>query len=251
VPASDHGDFREQIPKLTPILELGSGPEALATAGEAMWFFASYFLPHFEARRTEPTDDLMSAIVHAEVDGERIDPMDALVTCLLLLGAGHETTMNLLGNGLLALLRHPDQLALVRDGEVEPADVVEELLRYDPTVQLTVRRMTEDVEVGGQVLPAGEEALLLLAAANHDPAHVERPDELDVTRVDVRHLSFGHGPHYCLGAALARLEAEVALPLLLRRLPDLRLDGEAHFRPTTTLRGLTALPLACGRSVPV
>ena len=245
VPASDQPEFRVQIPKLTPLLEMGTAADAMSTAGEALWFFASYFLPLFEQRRAEPTDDLISALVHAEVDGETLDPMDALVNCVLLLGAGHETTMNLLGNGLLALLRNPDQLALVRDGDVAPSAVVEELLRFDPTVQLTVRRVAEDIDVGGETLPAGSEALLLLAAGNHDPAHVEDPDRLDVTRTDVRHLSFGHGPHYCLGAALARLEAEVAVPLLLRRLPDLRLDGEAHFRPTTTLRGLTALPLAC------
>ncbi len=250
VPAGDHAEFRVQVPKLTPLLELGSGPDVMNTAGEAMWFFAAYFLPLFEARRSEPTDDLISALVHAEVDGEHLDPMDALVTCILLLGAGHETTMNLLGNGLLALLRHPDQLALVRDGGVEPAAVVEEVLRYDPTVQLTVHRVTEPVDVGGERVEPGEELLLLLAAGNHDPAHVDDPDRFDVRRTDVRHLSFGHGPHYCLGAALARLEAEIALPRILRRLPDLELAGEAHFRPTTTLRGLTALPLACRPTVP-
>lgn len=250
IPPGDHADFRREVPKLTPLLELGSGPEVMAKAGEALWFFAAYFLPLFEERRTAPADDLITALVHAEVDGEHLDPMDVLMTCVLLLGAGHETTMNLLGNGLLALLRHPDQLALVRDGAVEPAAVVEELLRYDPTVQLTVRRVLEPVELGGQTIEAGNELLLLLAAGNHDPAHVPHPDRLDVTRTDVRHLSFGHGPHFCLGAALARLEAEVAIPLLLRRLPDLRLDGEAHFRPTTTLRGLTALPLACRPTVP-
>lgn len=250
VPAEDQAEFRTQIPKLTPLLELGSGEAAMQSAGEAMWFFASYFLPLFEQRRAEPTDDLISALVHAEIDGDRLDPMDALVTCILLLGAGHETTMNLLGNGLLALLRHPDQLALVRDGTVAPAAVTEEILRYDPTVQLTVRRIVDDIEVGGHVMKAGSEALLLLAAANHDPAQFEDPDRLDVTRTDVRHVSFGHGPHYCLGAALARLEAEVAIPMLVQRMPDLRLDGEAHFRPSSTLRGLTALPLACGSAVP-
>lgn len=250
VPPGDHDEFRRQIPKLTPILELGSGPEAMTEAGEALWFFATYFLPLFEQRRAEPTDDLISALVHAEVDGETLDPMDALVNCILLLGAGHETTMNLLGNGLLALLGRPDQLALVRDGDVAPAAATEELLRFDPTVQLTVRRLTEPAEIGGERVEPGEELLLLLGAANHDPAHVPDPDRLDVTRPDTRHLSFGHGPHFCLGAALARLEVEVALPLLLRRLPDLELAGEAHFRPSTTLRGLTGLPLACRRSVP-
>lgn len=250
IPPGDHDDFRQQIPKLTPLLELGTGPEALAGAGEAMWFFASYFLPLFEARRAEPTDDLISALVHAEVDGDTLDPMDALVNCILLLGAGHETTMNLLGNGLLALLRHPDQLALVRDGEVEPAAVVEEVLRYDPTVQLTVRRITEPAEIGGEAIEPGQELMLLLAAGNRDPARVQDPERFDVTRADNRHLSFGHGPHFCMGAALARLEVEVALPLLLRRLPDLELAGEAHFRPSTTLRGLTGLPLACTETSP-
>jgi cytochrome P450 len=249
VPSSDQAEFRVQIPKLTPLLEWNAGPEHLAGAQEALWFFAAYFLPLFEQRRADPTDDLISALMHAEVDGERLDPMDALMSCILLLGAGHETTMNLVGNGVLALLRNPEQSALIRDGAVEPAAVVEELLRYDPTVQFTVRRMLDPVEVGGHRIDPGEEIILLLAGANRDPEHVSDPDRLDVTRSDVRHLSFGHGPHFCLGAALARLEAEIAVPRLLRRFPDLELAGEAHFRPTTTLRGLTALPLACGRTV--
>ena len=245
VPAGDHAEFRQQVPKLTPLLEWGCGPEAFERAGEAVWYFAAYFLPLFEARRAEPTDDLISALVHAEVDGEQLDPVDALVTCILLLGAGHETTMNLLGNGLLALLRHPDQLALLRDRPELAAGAVEELLRYDPPVQLTVRRATEDVEVAGRSVAQGQEVIVLLAAANRDPAAVADPERLDITRTDCRHLAFGHGPHFCLGAALARLEAEVAFPALLRRLPDLQLDGEAHFRPAATLRGLTALPLSC------
>lgn len=251
VPASDQGAFRAQVPKLTPLLEVNSGPDALERAGEALWFFATYFQPLFEQRRAEPRDDLLSALVHAEVDGDRLDPIDALITAILLLGAGHETTMNLLGNGLLALLRHPDQLALVRDGEVPAIQAVEELLRYDPPVQLTARRFTEAVEVSsGEVIPEGGFAMLLLAGANRDPRVFADPERLDVTRTDVRHLSFGHGPHYCLGAALARLEAEVAFPKLLRRLPGLELAGEVHFRPTTTLRGVTALPLTFRAGVP-
>ena len=246
VPPGDHADFREQVPKLTPLLEFNCGPEAFERAGEAVWFFAAYFLPLFEARRSEPTDDLISALVHAEIDGDHLDPVDALVTCILLLGAGHETTMNLLGNGLLALLRNRDQLEILRQRpEIAPA-AVEELLRYDSPVQLTVRRLTEDMEVGGQTIAAGEELTLLLGAANHDPANVDHPDRLDLERSDCRHVAFSHGPHFCLGAALARLEAEVAFTTMLQRLPALELDGEAHFRPTTTLRGLTDLRLACG-----
>ena len=245
VPTDDHGEFRTQVPKMTPLLEWGCGAEAFERAGEAMWYFAGYFLPLFEARRAEPTDDLISALVHAEVDGEQLDPVDILVTCILLLGAGHETTMNLLGNGLLALLRHPDQLALLRDEPKLAGNAVEELLRYDAPVQLTVRRVAEDATVGEHRVAKGEEVMLILGAANHDEAAVPDPERLDITRSDVRHLAFGHGPHFCLGAALARLEAEVAFPALLRRLPDLRLDGEAHFRPTATLRGLTSLPLSC------
>jgi cytochrome P450 len=243
VPPEDRELFRTQIPKLTPLLEMGTPPEVFATAGEAAMTFAMYFQPLFEERQAAPRDDLISALVNAEVDGERIDPLDLLVTCVLLLGAGHETTMNLIGNGVLALLRHPEQLAMLRDDvddEALPRSAVEELLRYDSPVQLTVRRAAEGAVLDGTEVAPAEEVLVLLGAANRDPDRFDDPNRLDLRRGDA-HVAFGYGAHHCLGSALARLEGEVAIPALVRRFPGLALDREPVHRRTRTLRGVEAL----------
>jgi len=243
VSPEDRDLFRTQIPKLTPLLEANTPPEAFAAAGEAAMTLAMYFQPLFEQRRQSPRDDLISALVNAEVDGEHIDPLDLLVTCVLLLGAGHETTMNLIGNGVLALLRNPDQLALLRDGagdESLPRSAVEELLRYDSPVQLTVRRAHPGATIGDVEVEAGDEVLVLLGAANRDPDRFDDPATLDLRR-GAPHVAFGYGAHHCLGSALARLEGEVAIPALVRRFPALALDAEPVHRRTRTLRGVEAL----------
>jgi cytochrome P450 len=170
---------------------------------------------------------------------------ELLATLILLLVAGHETTVNLIGNGVLALLRHPRELARLR---AEPAlieSAVEEVLRYDGPVQRTARMAAEDVEIGGRTVQAGQIAVALLGAANRDPAHFPDPDRLDITRPDNRHLAFGWGIHFCLGAPLARLEGQIAIGTLAARLPGLRLaTDEVEWRETSVLRGLKALPLA-------
>jgi cytochrome P450 len=195
-------------------------------------------------RRVHPRDDLLSTLARAEEAGDRLSEDELYANAVLLLVAGNETTTNLIGNGTLALLRHPDQLArLTADPSLIPT-AAEELLRYDSPVQFTVRLLTDEIAVGGKPLRSGQMVLLLLGAANRDPDHFADPDRLDVSRADNKHLAFGLGTHFCLGAQLARLEARVAFQTLLRRMPGLRLDGpEPRYRPHFNLRGLTALPV--------
>jgi cytochrome P450 len=205
-----------------------------------------YFQQLFELRRRSPGDDLTTQLVQAEQDGSKLSNEELTANIILLFGAGHETTVNLIGNGLLALHRNPDQLALLKANPNLITNAVEEFLRYDSSVQLTGRVALEDIdELGGKRIAKGEGILCLLGSANRDPAvYPDRPDRLDITRPNVRPLSFGGGIHFCLGAQLARIEAEIAITTLLRRLPDLRLDDAENpeWRPTFVLRGLKKLP---------
>jgi cytochrome P450 len=205
-----------------------------------------YFQQLFELRRKNPGDDLTTQLVQAEEDGSKLSNEELTANIILLFGAGHETTVNLIGNGLLALHRNPDQLALLKANPELITNAVEEFLRYDSSVQLTGRVALEDIDdLGGKNIPKGESVLCLLGSANRDPAvYPDRPDRLDITRPKIRPLSFGGGIHLCLGAQLARIEAEVAISTLLRRLPGLRLDNAENpeWRPTFVLRGLKNLP---------
>jgi cytochrome P450 len=205
-----------------------------------------YFQRLFELRRSNPGDDLTSQLLQAEEDGSKLSSDELIANIILLFGAGHATTVNLIGNGLLALYRHPDQLALLKANPALITNAIEEFLRYDSSVQLTGRVALEDIDdLGGKKIPKGETVLCLLGSANRDPAiYPDRPETLDIVRPNVRPLSFGGGIHFCLGAQLARIEAEVAIATLLRRLPDLRLDDPVNpeWRPTFVLRGLKRLP---------
>jgi cytochrome P450 len=215
-----------------------------ANAGHAM--AQMYFQQLFELRRKSPGDDLTTQLVQAEEDGSKLSNEELTANIILLFGAGHETTVNLIGNGLLALHRNPDQLALLKANPELITNAIEEFLRYDSSVQMTGRVALEDIDdLGGKKIPKGESVLCLLGSANRDPAvYPDQPDRLDITRSNVRPLSFGGGIHFCLGAQLARIEAEVAIATLLRRLPDLRLDDAQtpEWRPTFVLRGLKRLP---------
>jgi cytochrome P450 len=206
----------------------------------------AYFQRLFDLRRREPADDLTTHLVQAEEHGNQLSNEELVANIILLFGAGHETTVNLIGNGLLALHRNADQLALLKARPELIGNAVEEFLRYDSSVQLTGRVALEDIDdVGGKKIFNGESVLCLLGSANRDPAaYPDRPDSLDITRPNNRPHSFGGGIHFCLGAQLARIEAEVAISTLLRRLPDLRLDDAVHpeWRPTFVLRGLMRLP---------
>jgi len=192
--------------------------------------------------RCDP-EGLVPALIAARDDDDRLDRMQVIALCALLLLAGFETTTNLIGNGVQSLLQAPDQLAAWRDDRVDPALAVDELLRHDGPVQFTQRVLLEDFELEGHVMPAFSLIALLIGAGNRDPKVFEDPDHLDLSRSPNPHLSFSTGIHHCLGAALARLEAELAVPALLRELPGLELDGKPRWRETFVLRGCTELPI--------
>jgi hypothetical protein len=221
-------------------------PTEIAQGNAANLMAQMYFQQLFELRRKNPGDDLTTQLVQAEENGSKLSNEELTANIILLFGAGHETTVNLIGNGLLALHRNPDQLALLKARPELISNAVEEFLRYDSSVQLTGRVALEDIEdLGGKKIPKGDPVLCLLGSANRDPAvYPDRPDRLDITRQNVRPLSFGGGIHFCLGAQLARIEAEVAITTLLRSLPDLQLDDadNPEWRPTFVLRGLKRLP---------
>jgi len=197
-------------------------------------------------RRRHPGDDVVSQLVRAEYDGTRLSQLELVTTTILLLIAGHETTVNLLGNGLLALLQAPDQLARLRAQPALIPAAVEELLRYTNPVQLVNRYAREDMGYAGVTIAKGTQIQLVLAAANHDGAVFAQGEELAIDRDTRRHLAFSHGIHYCLGAPLARLEGEVALTVLVQRLHDIQLVGSVdalRWRPTRELRGVESLPI--------
>lgn len=213
----------------------------IKVAGDA---FIEYFASLIEQRRAQPADDLLSAMIAAEEDGDRLNEEELLGTALFLLIAGHETTVNLIGNGTLALLRHPDELERLRRDPALDRNAVEELLRYDSPVQITQRITVSDYDVGGVTLPSGQNLVPLLGAANRDPAVFPEPDRLDLGRENAhRHVAFGGGHHFCLGAALARLEGAIAIGSLVRRFPRIELAGDPVRRTTFTLRGLEHLPV--------
>lgn len=204
-----------------------------------------YFRALVARLRTEPRDTLLAALVHAEEHGDRLTEEELFANVNLLMTAGHETTTNLIANGLLALFRHPDQLQLLRNDLSLIPRAVEELLRYTGVVQFTHRQAREDVTLGGKTIRKGQFLYLMLAAANRDPERFPDPDRLDITRADNHHLGLGQGHHYCLGAPLARLEAQTALRTLLRRFPNLRLLTEKpEYQATFNLRGLKVLDVA-------
>jgi cytochrome P450 len=221
-------------------------PDEIAQANMGNAMAKMYFEQLFELRRKNPGDDLTTQLVQAEEAGDKLTNEELTANIILLFGAGHETTVNLIGNGLLALFRHPDQLALLKADPSLIGNAIEEFLRYDSSVQLTGRVALEDIDdLGGKKIPRGESVLCLLGSANRDPAvYPDQPDRLDIRRPNVKPLSFGGGIHFCLGAQLARIEAEIAISTLLRRLPGLRLDDadNPEWRPTFVLRGLKQLP---------
>jgi len=244
VPPSDHRQFRAWSSALIEAL-----PQAVAGMGADVDAKAEPILTYLRGaiaeRRAAPRDDLISAMIEAQEERDALTDQELLSLSFLLLLAGHETTTNLIGNGTLALLRNPEQLERLRAEPALVPNAVEELLRYDSPVQATARVVVEEIELGGQRLGPGALVVCGIGAANRDPAANPDPDRLDVAREEIRHLSFGLGAHFCLGAALARLEGEIALGALVARCPRLRLAAQdLAYRPNVVLRGLRSLPVA-------
>jgi cytochrome P450 len=214
----------------------------------AIWMFNRYLRDLFKKRRAEPKGDLVSALIQAEEVGEKLSEDELLAMVFLLLVAGHETTVNLIGSGMLELLEHPSQMEKLRRDPSLIITAVEELLRYtSPVFMSTERYAREDVTIRGVAIPRGEVTLGVIGSANRDETVFENPDALEITREPNKHLAFGFGIHYCLGAPLARLEAQVAINTLLRQMPDLRLKGSTgtlRWRQSLILRGLEALPVS-------
>ena len=225
--------------------EVAVPPEEMRRRAQAIKAFNQYFRGLVAERRKKPSDDLLSALIAAEDEGSKLSENELLSTCSLILVAGHETTVNLVGNGVLQLLRHPDQLAKLRADPSLARSAVEEVLRFDPPVQFNARLAAEDVEIAGVKVQKGEFVILLIGAANRDPAVFNDPDTFDITRNDTNHMGFGHGIHFCLGAPLARVEGEIALRALTQRCRNLRLlQDPPPYKDMITLRGLAALPIA-------
>ena len=245
VPAEDRLRFKAWSNDLVSLLGTADPAGAVERFERGLHSLLSYLRDVITQQRREPRDDLISGMIAAQEERDALTDAELLATSNLLLVAGHETTTNLIGNGLLALLRHPEELARLRADPGLVPTAVEEMLRWDSPVQATVRVTTEAVEVGGQTIPEGALVIAMIGAANRDPAVFPDPERFDVARADNRHLSFGFGPHFCLGAPLARLEGEVVFRTLLERYPRLRLEREdVRYRPNFALRGLLALPVA-------
>lgn len=245
IPGADHARFQEWSDAIiTPVLD----GEGLERFNELMGGFVAYLTDFFAARRADSRDDLVSALLAARDEGDALSEAELFGTVVLLIVAGHETTVGLIGNAVVNLLANPDQLELLRADPSLLPGAIEEVLRYEGPVERTLNRWAAtDVELGGQTIRRGELVIAILGSADRDPTRYPEPDRLDVCRADTRHLAFGRGSHYCLGAPLARLETEIALETLFRRLPGLRLavePDELEWRPTPGFRRVTALPVA-------
>jgi cytochrome P450 len=246
IPASERVALQPFVRDAVKTLELDPPLDQLDAASRASKVIAEHIEALIAARRAEPTDDLLSELVHVEEQGDQLNHDELISTVILLFGAGFETTTNLIGNGLLALLEHPAELQRLRDDRSLMKTAVEELLRWDAPIQVDGRKVFDDVEVHGLPVAAGQEFVTLLGAANRDPRVFDEPDRFDVGRVAPGPLSFGAGIHYCLGAALARAEAHVVFDRLLDRFPSIEPDwGDTRpaYRDSIVLHGLETLPV--------
>jgi cytochrome P450 len=245
VPTDDHrrlknwsGDFAEMLGNFQ------HNPDRAAKVARSLQEMTAYFQGAVRRQATHPTEGLVNALTMAEVDGDRLTEDEVVANLILTLVGGQETTTNLIGNGLLTLLRHPEEMERLRRDPALVPTAVEELLRYESPSQHTARLAPEDVELGGRLIKRGQAVIAVMGAANRDPERFPDPDRLDLGRADNRHLAFGWAGHFCFGAPLARIEGQIAFSVLLRRLPNLRLEpGPITWRSNLGLRGLTALPV--------
>jgi cytochrome P450 len=244
VPSSDWKHFREVMGRATILLEPVVSPDAIGPAIEAQGELETYFRALADERRARPRDDLVSKLIAVQQGTDKLTELELIGTAILIFGAGFETTTNLIGNGLLALLRHPAEMARLREDPRLLRSAVDELLRYDSPVQFDGRLVLEDTVIAGVPVERHDEIITILGAANRDPARFSDPDKLDVARDEGAALSFAAGIHFCLGAALARAEGQVFFGRLLDRFASIELATETPvFRNRITLRGLSELPV--------
>lgn len=248
IPPEDRELFKEWSNDVSLVIEPIVSDEQhrrIVAAGENLF---NYFEDIMEQRRRKPQDDLITALIAAEEDGDRLSREELLGSILLLLVAGNETTRNLIGNGMLALMQNPDQFQMLRDDPSLMDSAIAEFLRYDSPVQLDGRRAIVDCEIGGKQIKADQQVISMIGAANQDPAVFTDPRKLDITRKEESHVSFGRGIHYCLGSPLALMEGRIAFTALLERFSDIRLVAEPEFREQIVLRGAKELWVEVERS---
>jgi len=246
LPAEERQRFKEWSDNLFAVFGLvRRSPNLMEKASQSLTEMTDYVTALSQDRRLQPREDLLTALVTVVDEGERLTQAELVANIGLILAAAHETTTNLIGNGMLALLRNPDQMQKLRENPALVTPAVEEMLRYDNPVQIVYRSATEDVKIDGKRIGQGQLVNLILGAANRDPAHFSEPDQFDITRDESRHVGFGLGIHFCLGAPLARLEGQIAFTTLLRRFPQLRLATDTlEWQEHPTFRGLKSLPVA-------
>lgn len=250
VPAADRDQLKAWSEDFAEVLgNFQHNPDRAAKAVAAVEAMGDYFRGKIAEHRAQPRDGLISAFIEAEIDGDRFTDEEMVANLIVTMVGGQETTTNLIGNGMLALLRHPDQLArLLADPALIPS-AVEELLRYESPSQHTARLAPEDLMLGGKPIKKRQAVIAVMGAANRDPERFPNPDRLDIARQDNRHVAFAWASHFCFGAPLARMEAQIALDTILRRLPNLQLTPDPiRWRANLGLRGLTALPVTFGRT---
>jgi cytochrome P450 len=248
VPVEDREELKEWSSAATRLLDPLVERDLFLQADDGLRRFREYFTDLITERRATPKADLLSQLIEVEEGGERLTDDEIVANATFLFGAGHETTQNLIGNAVNLLARHPEQRQLMREDPNLAKNAIEEFLRYEPPVQVTGRSLTARVTVGDVELEPGDRCVLLLGAANRDPARFEDANRLDVSRPDVHPLSFGGGIHHCLGAALARVEAQVAVGTLVRDFPTIELESdEVQWRENFTLRGPKTLPVSLSR----
>lgn len=245
VPTDDREIFEQWLGDIFDAIDITNTPEAIERGNKATLAFIDYFCSLVRERRKAPKEDLITSLIIAEEKGNKLSEAEIFATCIMLLAGGNETTMNLIGNGTFALLRHPDEINKLRENPYLIQTAVEELLRYDSPAPVMGRRVAENIKVGGKLFYKGQEVKVVLGAANRDPVQFSNPDCLDITRSDNRHVSLGRGVHTCVGASLTRAEGQIAINTLIKRMPNLKLQTDSlEWRNKFNIRGLKSLPVS-------
>jgi pimeloyl-[acyl-carrier protein] synthase len=244
VPPEERNQFREWTISLIQTIDFTRSRKTLANGNDTTMFLINYFKELIKKRKQAPQHDLISMLIREEQQGDKLTDEELLATCILLVIAGHETTVNLISNSILTLLNHPEQLRMLKENPLLIKTAVEEFLRYESPTQMTARVALEDIELNGITIKKGEQVYIMLGAANRDPKKFIEPNVLDITRNSNPHLAFGYGIHFCLGSSLARLEAQMAIQTLLQRIDHLQLAAsDLQWRELIGFRSLKELPV--------